>query len=728
METIKHTVLCPGCGAINPEGAGFCSSCGGEIGPDAVRILPAQTTLDQGRYTITGYVGRGGSAITYRAKQRNFTSEIVLREYYPSLTAKREEGTSRVIPLDPSSEMPFDRGKHQFRMEGDRLRSLRDIPNIVTVYDVFEDNNTVYMVEDYIRGESLQTFLAREGKLSFRQAMQIMGPVMKALAAVHSHDIIHRDVKPSNIMVENGVPCLIDFGISRKILETTTLSADSEKKIRTIASSYTMGYAAPEQITGEERETRAVDVYGAAATLYRMVTGLSPDDAGARLRNDFLTSPLDAGAVVSELQSDIIMQGLSLSVTERFQSMQVFLNLLEDSMKEPAGRKPPVRKPPVKEPSGQDGEKNGKALYMGAGVLAGLCLICLVLLLLKVMPGLSGSGKAPESSAATSAGAGTNPQAGKDASPDASSGEEAAQEGLLNLVSWNGSTYGFYDMEKAQIRNFDDIVYFASQMGAYPAVIDSYEENIFLYNQTLKTGAVSAYFGLHCGIGENSWTWPEGQDTEYVHWAKEEPGTEKGAEGFARFTTYFMNGFWESGSLNAKYPLIMEWDRVLDTARVLEGPENIFDIATFTYGNSVYAIYNMSSYGLNTIKVQGVDNEHEEFAYMVDFCRARGGYLAVINDEKENDFLFGKVMETDEDSAFFGYTDWEEEGNWKWVDRDSSYVNWAPGQPNNGVATPDGTLKFGEDYGQFFHSTKDGTWNDSKIHINTRAFIVEWDK
>ena len=335
MEARKYTVLCPGCGALCEEKAAWCSACGSEIGKDAIRILPAGTLLDQERYTLTGYVGRGGSAITYRARQRNFTSEIVLREYFPSLIARRAEDGQKVIPAELFEEMAFERGKFQFRREGDSLRSLRDISNIVTVYDVFEDNNTVYMVEDYIKGESLQAYLAREGKLSFRQAMQIMTPVMKALSAVHSREIIHRDVKPSNIMLEKGVPCLIDFGISRKIVEATTLSADQAQRTRSIAPSYTRGYAALEQITGEERETTAVDVYGAAATLYRMVTGVSPDDALTRLKKDLLLSPIDAGAQITKGQSDLIMKGLALHAMDRFQNMQIFLNLLEESLQEP---------------------------------------------------------------------------------------------------------------------------------------------------------------------------------------------------------------------------------------------------------------------------------------------------------------------------------------------------------------------------------------------------------
>ena len=724
METKKLTVLCPGCGALCEEKAAWCSACGSEIGKDAIRILPAGTLLDQERYTLTGYVGRGGSAITYRARQRNFTSEIVLREYFPSLIARRAEDGQKVIPAELSEEMAFERGKFQFRREGDSLRSLRDISNIVTVYDVFEDNNTVYMVEDYIKGESLQTFLAREGKMSFRQAMQIMAPVMKALSAVHGHEIIHRDVKPSNIMLEKGVPCLIDFGISRKILEATTLSGDPAQRTRTIASSYTKGYAALEQITGEERETAAVDVYGAAATLYRMVTGASPDDALARQKQDYLLSPIDAGALVTKRQSDLIMKGLALHAGDRFQNMQVFLNLLEESLQD-------VEK---KEPDRPRG-----LIFVFLGILAALCLLLLVF---KLGTGPSGSFGKPETAEGSAAeGRSEEKQESpeeqeslevQDSQEESEPAAEKAvpQEGLLRLTAFRGSTYAFYDMEKAGIGSYDDMTSFAAGLGACPAVIDSYEENTFLYNQTLAAGALSAYFGFHIGAGDDRWTWPEGKGSGYTHWDQEDPRPDKGPEGesYARFSDYYRNGRWEYSSLDTRYPLILEWDHVLEGAEVLEGPEKIFDIPTFVYRDSVYGIYDMSSYGLDTIKTLGFDNEDEEFDYLVDFCRVRGGYLAVIGDENENAFLFDKVKESGEESAFFGYTDNEEEGSWVWIDRDSSYENWASGQPNNGVGTPAGDVRFGEDYAQFFLTTGDGTWNDSMIHVNTQAFIMEWDK
>ena len=531
MEAGNKTVLCPGCGALNTDHAGFCSACGEEITREAVRILPVGTNLDQGRYTVTGFVGRGGSAITYRARQRNFSQEIVLREYYPSVIAKRAQDNRNVIPTALQIENDFERGKIQFRKEGDSLRSLRDIPNIVTVYDVFEDNNTVYMVEDYIKGESLQTFLTREGKLSFRQAMKILTPVMKALAAVHSHEILHRDVKPSNIMLENGAPCLIDFGISRKIREMTTLSSEPGPKIRTIASSYTKGYAALEQITGEERETAAVDVYGAAATLYRMVTGVSPDDALSRQRQDYLLPPIEAGAHISKRQSDIIMQGLSLYAKDRFQTMQAFLNLLEESLEEPKQEEAvKVKKDPP------------KRAFPWIILLNALLAFCIVLLLVtRILPLLRGGNAADPAVSAPA--------------EEKEENDETVQDLSVMNFQYKGHTYALYSLRSTGVYNLDSYEAFCKKAGGYPAVISSQDENTIIYNQLLASGYETAFFGYMNHGSPHIWTWQGREESRFSFWssrALDKLNEQNRISLCARFHTAMLNGQWEPAEISSQ--------------------------------------------------------------------------------------------------------------------------------------------------------------------------------
>ena len=668
MEAGNKTVLCPGCGALNTDHAGFCSACGEEITREAVRILPVGTNLDQGRYTVTGFVGRGGSAITYRARQRNFSQEIVLREYYPSVIAKRAQDNRNVIPTALQIENDFERGKIQFRKEGDSLRSMRDIPNIVTVYDVFEDNNTVYMVEDYIKGESLQTFLNREGKLSFRQAMKILTPVMKALAAVHSHEILHRDVKPSNIMLENGAPCLIDFGISRKIREMTTLSSEPGPRTRTIASSYTKGYAALEQITGEERETAAVDVYGAAATLYRMVTGVSPDDALSRQRQDYLLPPIEAGAHISKRQSDIIMQGLSLYAKDRFQTMQVFLNLLEESLEEP------------KQEEAVKGKKDPpKRTFPWVILLNALLVFCIVLLFVtRILPLLRGGNAAdPAASApAEENGEMENAMLEEETSSPEESTEENAEESEGELV------------QTEQPRRFS----------FYVRILDCRNEALSDCSVCLSRLLIDSM-----GNTQKEVIWA-GQ-TDGDGWTGALEAEETDDEILVELPSY---GFSQTVTL----------EEIEAFGGEISFPFHLYPV-TYSFGGHTYALGDLSD-----------APDLNSYDAVESYCESIGGHLAVINSREEDKFLYDISCQKGRTTAFFGYSDQDQEGIWEWAYGSSSYTNWTPDgavhpAPDNG-GPGWGPENYAE-YNEGDDAANDGTWNDAKFAVNTSTFIIEWE-
>ena len=140
----------------------------------------------------------------------------------------------------------------------------------------------------------------------------------------------------------------------------------------------------------------------------------------------------------------------------------------------------------------------------------------------------------------------------------------------------------------------------------------------------------------------------------------------------------------------------------------------------YHYGGHTYGFYYTDDHDLHS------------YQEVVDFCRKQGGYLAVINDQEENDFLFNLVESNFATTAFFGYTDeGNSEGSWHWTDGDSSYTNWT----NNGSQhQPDNGSGYGgdEDYAEFNYerntnSPNDGTWNDAPFTDNTTRFICEWD-
>lgn len=136
----------------------------------------------------------------------------------------------------------------------------------------------------------------------------------------------------------------------------------------------------------------------------------------------------------------------------------------------------------------------------------------------------------------------------------------------------------------------------------------------------------------------------------------------------------------------------------------------------YVHNGHTYGFYNAAALGLNT------------YRKVVDFCQSQGGYLAVINDEEENDFLFDLVSKNFINTAFFGYSDEQREGIWEWAEGDSDFHNWTV----YGQSQPDDGNGRGEDYAEFNYergtsSANDGTWNDAQFRKDTDTFICEWD-
>ena len=160
------------------------------------------------------------------------------------------------------------------------LAKFQDEPNIVHIYDCFEANNTAYIVMEYLEGESVKELLAREGKISTDQALDIVLKVAAALKKVHKEGIIHRDIAPDNIYIlKNGDVKVLDFGAARY---ATT------KHSKSLSVIIKPGYAPEEQYRSRGDQGPWTDVYALAATFYKMVTGVTPEDAMERSVKDFL--------------------------------------------------------------------------------------------------------------------------------------------------------------------------------------------------------------------------------------------------------------------------------------------------------------------------------------------------------------------------------------------------------------------------------------------------------
>ncbi len=221
-------------------------------------------------YEIIDILGLGGFGITYLAQDLNLAHEVAIKEYLPVELAARDE-ESNVRPVTSEHQDLYLWGLKRFIDEARTIGQFKH-PNIVRVRNVFEANNTAYMVMDYELGESLQEILSRRKTLNEEDIKSVIVPIVDGMRHVHAAGFIHRDIKPANIFIRvDGDPVLLDFGSARKSLEDTSKS---------LTSIFSRGYAPIEQYNSTEDTQGAwTDIYSLGATLYRSIAGVPPMDA-----------------------------------------------------------------------------------------------------------------------------------------------------------------------------------------------------------------------------------------------------------------------------------------------------------------------------------------------------------------------------------------------------------------------------------------------------------------
>jgi tRNA A-37 threonylcarbamoyl transferase component Bud32 len=269
------------------------------------------------QYEITGVLGSGGFGITYLAHDTGLDAPVAIKEYLPSELAVRQDAT-RVTAVSTTVEMDFKWGLDRFLDEARVLAKFRH-PNIVHIFQVFESNNTAYIVMEYAKGETLSERIQRCGVLDERRTRDIVLPLMDGLKRVHERGFLHRDIKPGNIILrDEGGPALIDFGAARQAIET---------KSRSITSIVTEGYAPLEQYDPNGNQGPWTDIYALGAVAYKCLSGKTPPAATSRIRNDSMP-PLRAivnGGVSEGFEAAI---GWALSVYEEDRPQNID-NLLE---------------------------------------------------------------------------------------------------------------------------------------------------------------------------------------------------------------------------------------------------------------------------------------------------------------------------------------------------------------------------------------------------------------
>ena len=332
---------CMKCMHALAAGETVCPECGrpyGSVKAESFALKPG-TILD-GKYLVGEMLGQGGFGITYIGFDLLLEQKIAIKEYFPMSTGMvSREGRSTVVWSDAVMQKSgVEKGFDSFLKEARKMAKLRSIPSVVGVNSVFIQNETAYIVMDFIEGETLLKKLQREGPMDYGTCVSLMTPIMQALSEVHKHGIIHRDISPDNIMVQNdGRLILLDLGAAKDL--------DIQGKDGNMQSSQMVakqGFSPVEQYGRDGKIGSWTDVYAMAATIYYCCTGVLPPSATDRMIEDTLT----CRPRLTEEEFDVLAFCMNVLPQNRPQNMDALLQIVTH----PAGKTPPVRDVPKTEP------------------------------------------------------------------------------------------------------------------------------------------------------------------------------------------------------------------------------------------------------------------------------------------------------------------------------------------------------------------------------------------
>jgi serine/threonine protein kinase len=309
---------CPICSTENPAAATSCATCGAPLSGDPASAfsgaLPPGTKLQGGVYSVGRVLGQGGFGITYLGGDIRARRPVAIKELFPYGSTRRGND---VHPFGGLPAAEYANARSRFLDEAGILARFEH-PGIVDVYGTFEENSTAYMVMELLRGKTLGQLVEEQGPLSERDAIRYIREVGEALEVVHAAGLLHRDLKPDNMMLTgDGEVVLIDFGTAR------AFAAGKTGRMTTVV---TPGYAPLEQYGQSVRFGPFTDVYALGATLYHLLTGQMPAPATDRASGVELIAPRTLNPAISVVTSDAIMWAMSMRVDQRPQNVREFLD------------------------------------------------------------------------------------------------------------------------------------------------------------------------------------------------------------------------------------------------------------------------------------------------------------------------------------------------------------------------------------------------------------------
>ena len=288
-----------------------------------------RSTVIFGRYQVRQFLGHGGFAMSYLASDLEQGTSVVLKECFPAIIADRAPDGLNVVVSEPDQE-DFAAYCQQLTSEAETLTRCT-LPNIPRCFDCFKENNTCYLVTEYIPGPTLKNYIdIHGGRLAVQEAKRLLLPVLDDLDRLHEQGILHRDIAPDNLIIssDRDVAVLVDFG--------SALTPDKNGKTAQVFLK--PGFSPPEQYMRYGKEGPWTDVYAFAAVFYYALTGKCPPDAIARIGEDTLIRPTQLNAALNADLESALLGMLSIHTRDRCSAAADFRRALAAVETNPASQ------------------------------------------------------------------------------------------------------------------------------------------------------------------------------------------------------------------------------------------------------------------------------------------------------------------------------------------------------------------------------------------------------
>lgn len=311
MSELNNRDICDGCGYVQIEYKPF------------PRCLIPGTKLSN-RYVLGKVLGEGSFGITYIGWDTLLDLPVAIKEYYPSDLVSRDvlrSADKSVYVYTDTSQASYKERLDKFLSEARSIARFNQLNAVVSVRDYFYENNTAYIVMDYVDGKRFKDEIKENGPMDANTVLELFKPIFKSLAKIHETGIIHRDISPDNLMLTNdGNLVLIDFGSAE--LQNAELT-------RSITIMFKRGFSPEEQYRLKGKQGPWTDIYSMCASMYYGMTGIVPDESIQRTIDDKVKSLVEIKEIdIEESVAKAIMKGMSVVASNRFRSVNELYSAL----------------------------------------------------------------------------------------------------------------------------------------------------------------------------------------------------------------------------------------------------------------------------------------------------------------------------------------------------------------------------------------------------------------